>query len=360
MDNTAPQKKVLILYNNLFHYRIPIFKLLSQKFDLTVAYSLGKENNNRYDFKVEKKEIFKFNRFVIHKDNILKYCNNFDVVIAYGDIAWLKIAGLVFRKNKKFKLLLWTIGVSASYDKKFDTITKWDKVRDLFYRRADGLIFYSEYPIKKYLQNNYNRNKLFIAPNTVEVANITLNNIDKRNSFLFVGTLYLAKGLSLLLESYKDAYIINKEIFPLIIIGDGPEKQNISNWIVTNKMDNKIIMVGGVYDENTLSYYFNNAIACISPNQAGLSVLKSMGYAVPFVTTEDAITGGERFNICHNLNGVLYKKENDLKDILLDIIQNKQKYYNMGIEAKKHYDRYRTPFHMAKGLEDAINLVLHE
>ena len=32
----------------------------------------------------------------------------------------------------------------------------------------------------------------------------------------------------------------------------------------------------------------------------------------------------------------------------------------MGIAAKKYYNSFRTPQHMAKGLEDAINFVLNE
>lgn len=354
------KKKVLILYNKLFHYRTPIFKILADKFDLRVAYSLGKENKENVNFKVEKKSIYKFNRFVIHKDNILKYCNNFDVVIAYGDIAWLKLSGLAFQKERNFKLLFWTIGVSASYNKKFDAVTKWDNFRDFFYKKADGMIFYTDYPIQKYIERGYRREKLFVAPNTVEVANISLNLINKKNSFLFIGTLYYEKGLSSLLENYKAAYLIDKNIFPLIIIGDGKEKQQVIDWIVKNKMEGKIYLKGAIYDEKLISIFFNKAIACLSPNQAGLSVLKSMGYGVPYITMADAITGGERLNITHNINGILYENENDLKEILLDIIKNKQKYYEMGIAAKKYYDSCRTPQDMATGLEMAINSVLNE
>ena len=37
--NSNSKKKVLILYNKLFHYRIPIFNILADKYDLTVVYS---------------------------------------------------------------------------------------------------------------------------------------------------------------------------------------------------------------------------------------------------------------------------------------------------------------------------------
>ena len=39
------KKKVLVLYNKLFHYRIPIFNLLAEKYDLTVVYSIDSKFN---------------------------------------------------------------------------------------------------------------------------------------------------------------------------------------------------------------------------------------------------------------------------------------------------------------------------
>lgn len=352
--------RVLILYNYLFHYRIPIFKLLAEKYDLTVAYSFGSDNNGNFNFNIEKKIAYKYKRIVIHKDNIYKYCQQFDAVIAYGDIAWLKVSTLALRKKRNFKLLFWGIGVSASYNKKFDSIKRWDGIRDFFCKKADGQIFYSEYPIYKYINRGYKKETLFVAPNTVEVLNITRNPIDKINIFLFIGSLYSEKGFQSLLENYKASYLINENIYPLIIIGDGQERQKIVDWISKNKLEEKIHLKGAIYDEKIISEYFNQAIACISPHQAGLSVLKSMGYGVPFITMNDSITGGEIFNIINNENGILYQNENDLKNILLDIMQNKQKYYNMGIVAKKYYRSFRTPQDMAKGLDNAINYVLNE
>lgn len=354
------KEKILILYNQLFHYRIPIFNILAEKFDITVAYSEGQDYNEKFNFKIRKLSIKRYKRFVIHKDNILNYCNNFDVVIAYGDIAWLKLSLLPFYWNRKFKFIFWSIGVSASYEKKFDSVTKWDNVRNFFYKKADAIVFYSDYPIKKYVENGFERKRLFVAPNTVEVAMKVFNPIEKRNSILFIGTLYFEKGLVALLENYRQAYLIDHRIYPLIIIGDGKERLQIENWIEDNNLGDKIFLKGAIYNENILSEYFNEAVVCISPNQAGLSVLKSFGYGVPYITMQDAITGGERLNIKHNNNGVLYENESDLKDILLDILHDKQKYYEMGIRAKDYYHYYRTPQHMSKGLEDAINFVLNE
>jgi glycosyltransferase involved in cell wall biosynthesis len=356
MDVSLKKKKVLILYNNLFHYRIPIFRLLAEKYDLTVAYSMGSDSKEQLNFKVEKLPVIKINRFVIHKNNIFRLCQNFDAVIAYGDIAWLKISMLPFYKKRRFKLILWTIGVSASYNKAFDSVKKWDSVRDFFYKKADALIFYTDYPIKKYIERGFLKEKMFVAPNTVEVLKNDQTEITK-DSILFIGTLYMQKGLLLLLENYKLAFLQNSNIPVLNIVGGGDEFGNVRDWISSNNLVDKIILHGPVFDIDIKSNFFERAFACISPNQAGLSVLESMGYGVPFVTQKDSITGGERLNIIQNENGILYNNHHELEDIILEITSNPQKYIKMGKNARDFYMKYRKPTDMANGLVNAVEYV---
>jgi len=216
------KKKVLILYSNLFHYRISIFNILAERYDLAVAFSLGEDATEDLNFQTIKLPILKFKRVVVHKDNIFKLCQNFDVVIAYGDIAWLKYSTLPWHRKRRFKIIFWSIGVSASYKKRFNEIKKWDKVRDFFYKKADALVFYSDYPIPGYLERGFQKEKLFVAPNTVQVEESGEAQIQK-DSILFIGTLYLQKGLLSLLENYKSALAIDKTIPVLNIIGGGDE-----------------------------------------------------------------------------------------------------------------------------------------
>ncbi|MDB3938456.1 glycosyltransferase, partial [Flavobacteriaceae bacterium] len=347
--------KILILYNYLFHYRIPIFQLLAEKCDLTVAYSLGKGTKKKLKFKVLKLPIIKLNRFVIHKDNIYKICKDFDVVIAYGDISWLNYSTLGFYRNRKFKLLYWSIGVSASYNKKFDSVSTWDNIRNFFYKKADALIFYTNYPIDKYLKQGFNKKTLFVAPNTVSVFG---GKNDIKDSLLFIGTLYFQKGILTLLNSYKKAWIENNDILPLNIIGSGPDFHKVRRWIEENELNKKINLLGAIYDIKIKAKYFKKAYACLSPNQAGLGVLESMGYGVPFVTMHDSITGGERLNITNNFNGIILSSINELKNVILDITINKTKYLEMGNKAKEYYSKNRTILKMVNGLENAMKYSL--
>lgn len=346
--------KVLILYNKLFHYRIPIWNILAEKCDLTVAYSDNQQPPKEVcHFKVLYLPYFTVaRRFVIQKDNIRRLSKKYDVVIAYGDISWLKYSTLPWFSQTK--VIFWSLGVSASYQKGFDTHKNWDRIRCFFYNKADALVFYTDYPIKKYEKMGIIQKKMFEAPNTVFVEQIEEKTKD---SLLFIGSLYRQKGLQYLLDAYYQLSQSYK--LPLLnVIGNGPDFDVIKEWIIKHELSEFVNLRGAIYDSKEKSVFFAKALACISPMQAGLSVLESMGYGVPFITTKDAITGGEIFNIHNGVDGLIMDDCSQLQSVLLDIISNKLKYIAMGKSAKSFYDKNRTPEDMANGLFQAIKYVI--
>lgn len=351
--------KVLILYNHLFHYRIPIWNILSRKYELTVAYT---HPANQQDIsKCEFKTIFipanKISKIVFHKDNILKLANQYDVVLSYGQVTYIKFSTLGFLR-RRFKLIYWYIGAPASYNRHYgDGNRLYFKIYDFFHKRADALVFYSQPPVDFHVKRGFPKEKLFVANNTVSVDRI-VPNYTERDTILFIGTLYLEKGLKILLDSYKIAYFRCQNIPKLTIVGGGEQFNIIQNWISDNGLESRIIMTGPIYDSLEKAKIFNKSIVCISPLQAGLSVLESMGYGVPFITSEDAITGGEAFNIINHITGMRIQDINTLPDIICDIASQKEKYVEMGRNAYLHYWNNRKPEDMAQGLSDAIEYVM--
>lgn len=349
--------KVIMLYNKIMHYRVPVWNLLAEHCELTVAYSEGQINvpkGTECKFQIIYLPIRKYGRFVIQKNNIRKLVKEYDVAICYGDIAWLKYSTLPWFNNAK--IVYHTLGVSASYDKGFDEHKEWDAVRKFFYSKANALAFYTSYPIEKYAAMGVPREKMFVAPNTVEVH--PLKNKENKDSILFIGTLYRQKGVQLLLDAYLKLRDV-EDLPKLRIIGSGPDSEEIKLWIEDNKMYDLIEMVGAVYDIDEKAKYFNKAIACISPLQAGLSVLESMGYGVPFVTSQNAITGGEILNIHNGEDGVVMNSVSQLVDVINDIALNRDKYFQMGERAMQFYNGNRTPQHMSDGLWDAVQYALN-
>ncbi|MBE6337295.1 MAG: glycosyltransferase family 4 protein [Lentimicrobiaceae bacterium] len=348
--------KVIILYNKIFHYRVPVWNCLAEKCDLTVSYSDGDgkiPEGLECKFKIIYLPKKQYGKFVIQECNIRKLTKNYDVVIAYGDIAWIKFSTLPW--FNKTKVIFHTLGVSASYGKGYDEHKRWDRIRKFFYSKADALAFYTMYPIEKYSKMGIPREKMFEAPNTVAVSQC--HHEKEKDTILFIGTLYKEKGIESLLNIYKKLKQ-NYQLPVLNIIGNGPEFNDIKEWVDKNGLQNMIQLKGAIYDINEKAKYFAKALACISPKQAGLTVLESMGYGVPFITTKDAITGGELFNVHNNIDGIIVDEEKQFEEVIVDISQNPQKYIKMGEKAQKFYNEFRTPYHMAQGLWDAVQYAL--
>lgn len=351
--------KVLFVTGKLQNYRIPIFNIISANKDieLTVAHAGKPFNDPNNSFKEIILKEKKIRGIIWHEKSFIKMCQSFDVVVAMFYVQRLSLARLAFIKKRKYKLIYWGIGVRASQKSHYDSPGFSNIIRYILAKRSDGLIFYSDYPINKYVMKGIDRTKIFVMNNTVSINHYIEDELIK-NNFLFVGTLQKSKKIFVLLESYLKAFQRNRNLPKLKIIGDGPDYETIKNWILNHSMDQSIILLGAIYDESILERHFKEAIICISPGQAGLSVLKSMGYGVPFVTRNDSITGGERFNIDHLYNGLLYEKDFELENILIDAAENVDKYLKMGQNAKLFYENFRTPELMAKGFIDSVQYVM--
>lgn len=348
------RKKVLIIQSVIPHYRVHIFNELAKKVDLTVLYDKGIVPTDA-QFATIKVELLSIKHLpYIHKANILRLANKYDVVISMlsGDFLTTYI---LCNSKRKCNLILWGIGVAAGYSVRYDSKPMITNKYLKFIQKADAALFYSSYPVEKYKELGISSEKLFVANNTVQVLPCEKQD---RDSILFVGSLYKEKKIFELLENYKKAYERCLNVPKLIIVGEGEDSKDIKLWVIRNELQEKIVLVGAIYDEKELSKYFSRAIVCISPDQAGLSVLKAFGYGVPFVTHKNAITGGERFNIQSGENGFLIDSFDELADIICDCANNKDCYLEMGRKAKDFYDNNRTIDHMVSGFLDAIEFVL--
>jgi glycosyltransferase involved in cell wall biosynthesis len=255
-------------------------------------------------------------------------------------------------KRGEFGLVHWGIGVSASYGARYDADENSRTFYETVLRASDACLFYSDYPAKKYAAQGWPAEMLFTAPNTVFVQRD--ENPRKKDTLLFLGSLYPQKGFDELLEQYDLACRENAAVPRLVIIGDGSERSRIESWVREHGMTERVELTGAIFDDAVLGRYFAAAIACVSPNQAGLTVLKSMGCGVPYITRRDAITGGELFNIHDRTDGILYDRPEELKGILLDLTEHPETYMLYGNNARAYYDANRKPQDMVDGFLAAI------
>jgi glycosyltransferase involved in cell wall biosynthesis len=345
---------VIYVTNKIPNYRKKLYEKLGDSIDLTIAHYGENNPSNFYkEIKIKNKE----GRVFISTPNSIDY-NKYDVVIVWGNLRFYELYKLLFKKNKNFKLILFGPGVSASYTKKYDS----DQIVALIYKfllkKVDAAVFYDHYPVVKYSGKGILPTKLFCAPNTV-VINPKKSFLEiKKDSFLFFGTLYKEKGTMVLLKAYKQLNSKSKETLPkLNIVGDGPELKKLNNWVTENNLADKVKFHGRITDSNLIEDFFNKSYACISPNQAGLSVIESMAYGVPYVTSKYPITGGEYNAIIEGANGFFYDGTvNGLTQTLNDIINindlDLKFYCNNCLE---YYKRFRSPELWVNQMLKAIN-----
>ena len=322
------KQKVLILTNKIPHYRIELYASLGKQTDLTVAgIDSFDSTNHSFDYiELKHKTVRRFKLTA----GLLDLCDNFSVVVIMFDLSWISYMKLLRTKKREFKIILWGIGLSSENGLRHGRSLIIDKVRYYLAKKADALIFYSSIPIKYYVANGIPSSKIFIGRNSI-MNDYTFKFGCLRDTILFVGSLNKRKGINKLLESFKLILPSIPDDINLCIIGEGEEYENINNWINKNSLHDRIYLVGGKYGED-LNKHFESAIITVSPNQAGLSVLHSLSFGVPFITSHDAITGGEIENIMNGETGFLYKTDNELSSAMKSFIKNKHDdefYYNI-------------------------------
>lgn len=344
--------KVLLIEKDLFHYRIPFFnKLASKVGNLTICHS-GNSLNTEMKFSELILPKRKFFRFIL-QPGLRSLAKQYDVVITKYDISWLSMMFLSLIPGRSFKLIRWGIGVST--EKGYDKVQLFDRIKFFFAKKSDALIFYSSWPIEKYISGGIPPDKLFVAHNSVSVA---YSGYEKKEGqyFIFVGSLHERKNIE---EILRAIWILKKRdiMVDFKIIGDGYHKDRLIELVNRLGISSQVDFVGSIRGSD-LGDYFTHAIAAVSPGQAGLSVLESMAYGVPFISKSDAITGGELFNIIDGYNGYYYiGDELVLADLMERLFSNPDMQRQLSLNAMEHYIRNRTVEHMVDVFMDAIEYV---
>lgn len=347
--------KVLVLQNKIVEYRVPVYNKMAESCELTVAYDEADCSKSYCRFSKLKLPYRKLGSLRFYGRSFYRMCRKYDVVMTVTNLRcvdwWLN----VFTK-RNYKFIPWTIGFQCGYNHPYDVLRKHNVTDWLLYqifRKSDAIVLYMEKSKEFWKKYPHIQQKSFVANNTVEALHIDFNPMGRKD-LIFVGSLYPGKGVDKLLDSYSKVIKLHKSSScKLHIVGNGSEYENIQEYIKVHSLTDQVIMHGAIYDEKQLSELWCKCLACISPTQAGLSVPKSMGYGVPFVTRRDAITGGELYHISDKENGWLYDKDEELDRILNTAISHPDVMLRMGEKAYNYYWNHATTDMMAQNIMDA-------
>lgn len=343
-----------ILDHNLMGYRLPFFEQLSERnIDITVFHAGKKIENVPY-----------LNQIVVKKTKILFFeyrdlpsLREFDVVVHMQNMRIINLWLLTFNSLRSFKLVHWGIGVSSakglSLRKSMSTY-----LRNFIAKLASAQVLYSDFPLP--LFSAQVRRKTFIANNTIYNPKPVDQSKHEKTTIVFIGSLNDRKRLDILLRAYsvyrKCVNVV--KLTKLVIIGDGPSKEKLMDISASLGINQFVLFAGNVSESKEKENYFKDAVVSISPLQAGLSVLESFSYGVPFISYTNAVSGGEHLNIKNDFNGYLVDSEAELVNHMINLNDDPKLGAKLGSNAFEYYKEHRSMKKMVGGFESAFQYVL--
>lgn len=290
------KKRVLIIYNDLLDYRRPFFEELSRHCELYVLVS----QRSRVDgdmYNTLKGSEKKIGPFTLRYNTNIKY-EDFDVIIHLLEFEYLfDILKMIFYLHKKRSAVVCSWGLWPTQRFLINTLRFW------FARKCDMNLFYCREHLEFYRLLGVPSGKLRVLRNTVDdsLYRITESNPNKNNlRFVSIGSIDYRKGF---IEIAKLLQFVEVS-FEWIVIGDGPQRAELDVFCKSNNIHASF--KGRVTSSEIISQLFSGADACLTLNQAGLSVLTSLKCGTPVLGLESAISGGEKFAIYNGFNGYLF------------------------------------------------------
>lgn len=182
-------------------------------------------------------------------------------------------------------------------------------------------------------------------------------NLNENNKyFLYVGRLIHNKGIEELLETFKNFTNLNKDLI-LILIGEGPLKNYILEYIEKNFIKDKVILTGRLEHEQ-ICYYYNVASvlfhigtsggmpnAILEAISSGLPIIASRNGANSDLVNEEMKTGiiiepGNKIELKNAIETILSNEKNEEN---FSLIENNSyfSFERYGEEILKIYDEIK-------------------
>ncbi|OGZ33166.1 MAG: hypothetical protein A2V69_01400 [Candidatus Portnoybacteria bacterium RBG_13_40_8] len=316
-----------------------------------ICYSDEKDNfiDQQEKFKI-KRVLRKHNvllRYWIYFWNLLNLAKNTDVIYAQGPLAAGFPAMLASRILKR-KFVIKIVGdyaweqyqnnksqnlmpndqldlIEPFQNKKYDFLTELRrKIQKLVVKKANKVIVPSEF-LKKIVSGwKIDSNKIFVVYNSASgIENVKGDLKIGGDIIISGGRLEPWKGMAALIEIMSDLLRENSN-FRLIIVGYGPERDNLKIKIKDLKLEKEVRLIDRLPHREFLEYFKASKVFVLNSGYEGFShlLLEAMAVGLPIITT----------NICGNpeivkdgYNGLLveYNNKAQLKEAILKIWKNK-------------------------------------
>ena len=183
-------------------------------------------------------------------------------------------------------------------------------VRRIYIRRAAAHIMYTEDAYHIIGSYGVAREKIFVTANSPDTDELleafkqvqAMPPILPKNPrrLIHVGRLVKWKRVDLILEAVHRLQSKFSDI-ELVIVGKGPEEENLQQQAIALGISERVRFVGGVYDPLTLGQYLHASAIYVLAGMGGLSINDAMCFAKPVVCS--VADGTEKRLVREGFNG---------------------------------------------------------
>ena len=220
-------------------------------------------------------------------------------------------------------------------------------------KKCDGLIVPTD-KIKELFINKYHINKeINVIPTGIdtkkfrktekieeEIKKLKKKYKLKDSDFLIgsVGRIATEKSFDLLIKNTKQLMEENKNI-KLIIVGDGPEIENLKKLCQDLKIEENVIFTGKVkYDLIPVFYNLFDLVVSFSTTETqGLTIIEALAASIPVLCIKD---DSFKKMITTNYNGYLFKDGKEYRKLVKKLIDEPKSYQKLANNALKSVEEY--------------------
>lgn len=239
-------------------------------------------------------------------------------------------------------------------------------VRKLIYRMVDVNVDYIDDAVELLQTYGVHKSNIFITYNSPDTDNL-LNAAEEASHcesvlphnakrIISVGRLVRWKRVDLLLKAiYK--LRTDFEDIELVVVGSGPEEEELKSLAVELGIDEKVKFVGPIYDPILLGRYYLSASVFVQPGMGGLALNEAMCFGKPIICS--ICDGTEKKLIREGYNGIYFKEgnENDLADKIKSLLSNPNLTQKMGVNSLSIIKNEVNINTVIQGYSNAFNFV---
>ena len=340
------RKRLLLLQDVLPPFRRPVFNGLARYYDVTVLHSGTPSASASDAFHEVVHPVRRRGPLLIRDRAAETSAEPYDTTVSMFDLRWPDCSLPPLRDRHTYgRWILWGHGYGRNRLAR--------PVRDWLVGRADGVLLYDDSAATDMLERGVRPHKIYIAPNTVHVANHRDCSSCPKTSLIYVGRLSKAKKVDVLIDAFARIRNGIPDCVRLDIVGDGVERASLERRVQHRGLTDAVTFHGEVQDDEVLAELFSRAFACAVPGYVGLVVLHSFAYGVPVITPRGEPHAPEFHNLAHGSNALISDRR-DFADALVEVCTHPERAAMLGRNAYAFYANKRTLDMMLYGFRKAI------